>query len=126
MQEEGIVSVWIGEAASAEDFEQATTVSFSEDGEFLGSKFSQSLNIGYFDSGLIEAEYREAPCGSLQELLHDVSYAAQILRQFGTEVFEKRPNCFLLLYNYRFGGPAAFMENGVTLHFLGLATYNAC
>jgi hypothetical protein len=69
MEEEGIVSVWIGEAATAEDFEQATSVSFSEDGDFLGSKFSQALNIGYFDSGLIEAEYREAPCGSLKELV---------------------------------------------------------
>ena len=125
MEEEGIVSVWIGEAQSAADFGGATAVSFSEGGDFLGSEFSRAFQIGYYDGGLTEAEYRGSPCNSIRELLGEVSYARQILPQLEKYPFRGAPNCFVLLYDYRFSRAGAFQGDGINLGFLGTATYKA-
>jgi hypothetical protein len=123
METEGIVSAWIGVAKSAQDFARATAVSFSEDGDFLGSKFGQALSIGYYDSSLMEAAYRGRPCDTLRELLQGISYADQILPQLEASGDERGSNCFVLLYNYQYCGALTLQEEGLTLRFLGLATF---
>jgi hypothetical protein len=124
MDEDGIVSVWIGTAASIKLFEEALEVSFSGDGDFLGSPFSRAMGIGYYDEGLKEADYREASTRRLSELLQGVSYADLVVPRLSSLLSsEIEANCFVLLYNYRHMGPRTWNAEGVSLQYLGAVAY---
>jgi hypothetical protein len=124
MDEDGVVSLWIGTAVSEAALERALDVSFSEEGDFLGSEFSRVLNLGYYDSGLLEAEYRPEDTTSLRELLRGVSFEAQIVPTLERQTeFDEQVNCFVLLYNHRFSGKNVFFASGVNLRFIGTANY---
>lgn len=57
MDSDGIVSLWIGSAASRAAFDRALHADFSPDGDFLGSEFGRGFRVGYYDDVLREAEY---------------------------------------------------------------------
>lgn len=49
----------LGSAASEDEFFEALTISFSKDGDFLGSPFGTAFGIGSYDDATREAEYWE-------------------------------------------------------------------
>jgi hypothetical protein len=123
MEEEGTVAVWIGRCSSRESFEAVMEVSFSDDGDFLGSSFSREVRVEYFDSGLLEAGALDVPCSTLEDLLGGISYEEQVLPQLKGTASTPPWNCFVLLYSYRIDGSPKFSAAGVDLEFVGNATY---
>lgn len=124
MNEDGIVSLWIGSAVSRDAFDDALAVKFSDDGDFLGSRFSRAFGIGYYDEGLIEADYHDVPAKSLEELLKGVSYADVVVPRF----LRANPdaimaNSFVLLYNFRHAGPQTWNSHGLSLRHIGAVEY---
>lgn len=126
MEQDGVVSLWIGNAASSEELDNALLVSFSEDGDFLGSPFSRALQLGYYDAGVVEVGFRENGCNRLKDLLMGASYLDQILPELERKAkLTNAVNCFVLLYNCRFEGDAAFSWKGISLTFIGTAEYDS-
>jgi hypothetical protein len=124
MNEDGTVSLWLGNAPSREAFDEALDVQFSEDGDFLGSRFSRAFNIGYYDEGLKEAEYREQPATDLQALLEGVSYADVVIPRFLTAISAPiAANCFVLLYDYRHVAPHDWAADGSVFRYAGSVKY---
>jgi Immunity protein 22 len=124
MEEDGIVSLWIGTAKSEAPFNAAQEVSFSEDGDFLGSEFSRAFGIEYYYDGLKEAAYRENSSSRLDELLRGASYDAAIVNRFESiGRIDEQVNCIILLYNYRHAGPTEFKTDGLSLRYFGAVNY---
>lgn len=120
MEEEGTVSLWLGTATSRGALEEAMEVTFSEDGDFLGSPFSRAFGIEYYDEGLREAEYFDQPSGNLEALLKGASYDNVIIERFhklGTP--QGRFNCAVLLHNYRHNGRQDWKTDKIHLEFAG-------
>ena len=124
MNEVGAVSAWVGNASSGEVFDSAHSVSFSDDGDFLGSAFSRAFNIGYYDEGFREAGYRDIPARNLTDLLEGASYPEVVIpRLQGGLPGPLVANCFVLLYDYRHAGPHSWTGEGLFLGFIGTAAY---
>ena len=124
MEEENIVSLWLGTASEVAALESALEVSFSEDGDFLGSEFSRKLRIAHYDSAVTEAEFVPKHADSLRDLLKGVSYSDQILPHFERMVeLPSDTNCFVLLYNFRFSGDPTFKTPSLKLTFVGTCSY---
>ena len=57
MQKEGFVSLWVGNVDSSEELEKLLKITYTEDGDFIPSKFAQSLGIERYDDAVREAEF---------------------------------------------------------------------
>ena len=82
MGEQGAVSLFLGTAASAGAFWSAVEVQYSEDGDFLGSRFSRAFGIDFFDEDYHEAEFYDEPPESLAGFLAGASYDSSIIPLF--------------------------------------------
>lgn len=129
MEKEGIVSVWIGRASSEEAFWNALDVSFSDDGDFLGSDFSRALGIGYYEDSTREAAFLQEPISDIEGFMAGISYEEILLPKLKAAgaVVSPGDNCFVLLYNIQFEGPAkrgvSHRLDGLDLRFLGSFRY---
>jgi hypothetical protein len=124
MTVEGMVSLWLGNAGTKDAFSEVLRVEFSEDGDFLGSKFSRGFGVGYYDEGLKESAYRGLACHDLSDLLTGVSYADVIIPRLQGIIREKpKANCFVLLYDQEHNGPETWTGDGVSLTFAGAVSY---
>src|SRR5215831_20431985 len=107
MEEEGVVSLWIGTAASEPSLDALVMTSYSDDGDFLGSEFSRAFEIAFYDEGTLEAECRGTSTRHIGELLKGASYDDVIIPRFATVgALDRDANCAILLYNYRHAGQA--------------------
>jgi hypothetical protein len=123
MNEDGVVSLWVG-MASKEAFDASLKVSFSEDGDFLGSKWSRAFGIRYYDEGVKEAVRRDSPTRRLDELLRGVSYEDVVIPRFESIAkLEDEVNCCVLLYNCRHHGRAEWTSDDLVLRFVGTVSY---
>lgn len=122
---DNVVSIWFGSAPSEAEYLEALDVSFSDDGNFLGSHLSNALGVGYYEDSTREALCRAPGTYTTEELLDGVSYQDEVLQALGKEHSPAEgENCALLLYNYRFDGPAAPAAfDGVTMRFVASVTY---
>lgn len=124
MEEEGTVSLWLGDASSREAFEAALAVTFSADGDSLGSPFSRAFRVDHHDEGLGEAEYFDEASRDLAQLLKGASYDDVVIERFQRQVPAVEPaNCVVLLFNYRHEQPVTWTGTGVSFRFLGSVTY---
>src|SRR6188508_1462430 len=105
---DGIVSLWVGSATSREAFDRALFVSFSPDGEFIGSEFSINFGIDYYDDVQREASYFPSPPRHVADLLSGSSYADIIIPRVLRLSASLAPgdNCVVLLYSFHYGGAA--------------------
>jgi len=126
MELEGVVSLWTGQLKSASVLRRVLKVEFSPDGDFLGSEFSRAFGVEYYEDVSTESEYFEHPPGTLAGLLADCSYEAVILPLFLSSATAPQAvdNCAILIYDYQYSGSVPYwVENGVSLRFLGHVRY---
>ena len=126
MEENGVVSLWLGEAESEDLFWCSLDVAFSDDGDFLGSSFSRAFGVDYYDDALREAEYVGERAASLRSLLAQASYGDTIDFRFEMAAIElgKQANCLVLLFDYRHRPPPAeAVVPGVRFRFAGVVPY---
>jgi hypothetical protein len=127
MQEDGIVSLWIGDADSAQLLEAYMTIGFTEDGDLIPSTFATEFDIDYYDEDFREATHRETAERFLSDLLRGSSYADVIAPKFTTLCGNSIPqlaNAKVLLYNFNYmGGSKAVTIGPVRLRYVGAVTY---
>jgi hypothetical protein len=104
MEEQGIVSLWLGKAKSSDDLEEALQVFYSEDGDFNGSEFTRGFQIEFYDENFKESEFYEESKDSLMSLLEGFSYDRIIIPRFSdaVESIKENFNTVMLLYNFRY------------------------
>lgn len=127
MQEDGVVSVWIGTADSRATWDWVIDTSSSEDGRSLGSEFCRGFDIAHCDDDYREAQFHQRGRSNLEMLLRGVSYDDQVIP--AVERLEHgvtdADNCFILLYNYRHVGRKTEWDgHGVRLRFVGTVNYD--
>ena len=103
MEKQGMVSLWLGRISSETELDELMNVNYSEDGDFVPSKFAQCFSITRYDDATREAEFYEKPQESIEGLLEGFSYDDCIIpkyKEFPIERELTEYNCVILLYNY--------------------------
>ena len=127
MEQEGFVSLWVGNVQSSEELDRLLTVSYSDEGDFIPSIFAKHFEVRRYDDAVREAEYYEEASKDLNQLLEGFSYDDEIAPKFNTLVQEELPNginAVILLYNFRYTGEiveATIQSN--YLRYLGTVEY---
>lgn len=107
MEQEGFVSLWVGNVQSSEEMDRLLTVSYSDEGDFIPSIFAKHFEVRRYDDAVREAEYYEEASNDLNQLLEGFSYDDEITPKFNTLVQEELPNdinAVILLYNFKYTG----------------------
>lgn len=127
MEEEGIVSLWVGNALTLEALEEYITPRYGDSGERIPPVFAEDFSLGRFDDDLREAEVIDEPAESLQKLLEGFSYDEIIVPRFvdayGDQI-SPPANAVVLLYDYSHEPNAARHRNSpVVLRYVGSVSY---
>lgn len=101
-EQTGVVSLWLGDFASAEEFEDYFAEQIGDDDQTPINRFAAETGLNFYDIGFQEADFNEAGQLDVSEFLKRFSYsssfieeAAQAARAAGHE----RANTIVLLYN---------------------------
>ena len=114
----------MGMTISQGAFESTLKAAFSDDGDFLGSPFSNAFGIGYYDEGLKETACCDSPTRRLRDLLNGVSYDSVIIDRFESLArLDTDVNCAVLIYDHRHEGLVEWFLNGVSMTFFGAVRY---
>lgn len=118
------VSLWVGQAESAEALESYLRTQYTEDGDIVLSPFAKDFGIRCFDEDLCEAEFQPVPSSRIRDLLKGHSYDDVLIPRIVDITGEHLPqpvNAVVLLYKFKYDGDArvhSTVEN-VRLHFVG-------
>jgi len=127
MEEQGVVSLWVGVAASAEALEDYVACDSYEAGELVDPAFAKDFHLEPWDEDFREARYIPNATRDLTALLGPLSYADIILPRFDQVHRGPLPepaNAVVLLYNYRHSGSIVQGgSGGVRLSYVGLVSY---
>lgn len=127
MEQEGFVSLWVGQVKSSEELDRLLRVSYSEEGDFIPSMFANNFNFYRYDDSVRESEYYEEETSDLSRLLKGFSYDDEIIPKFIDLVqgeFPSDVNAVILIYNFRYTGE--IVESKIRsnhLKFLGVVEY---
>lgn len=122
MEQEGYVSLWVGNFSSKQDFENYLHIAYDEDGGALLSIFQPDFEIEYYDLDFREVEFFDNPISSIQELLRGCSYDETIIPKFRSmigEAVHSHVNSMMLLYNFKYEG----QPSSQAMTYLGAVTY---
>jgi hypothetical protein len=126
MQEEGVVSLWVGHVNSEEALDAYLLTRYSEDGDLIPSPFARDFRTGYYDEDFREAQYYESPSRSIRELLRGFSYDDVIIPKFVQlfgELLAEEVNAVVCLYNFRHeGGVEPATGGAARLQYMGAIT----
>ncbi|WP_053365750.1 immunity 22 family protein [Bacillus sp. FJAT-27245] len=127
MEQEGCVSLWVGEFGSSEKFRDYLFIEYDEDGEAIPSNFEKDFSIEYYDEDFREVVYHQQPHSSLNQLVAGASFEEVIIPKF-QEMFAKnapeKANAVVLLYNFHYNSTIKTAQSGLgTLHYIGAVQY---
>lgn len=127
MQKEGFVSLWVGNVNSSEELEKLLKITYTEDGDFIPSKFAQSFGIERYDDAVREAEFYDEGDNLLSRLLDGFSYDDVIIPKFlmfCSDILQKKYNVVVLLYNFKYeGNNKEITINKSVFEFFGSVEY---
>ncbi|MCP1161275.1 immunity 22 family protein [Bacillus infantis] len=109
MEQEGYVSLWVGEFKSDKDLQNYLSISYNQDGDAIPSKFEKDFNIDYYDEDFREAEYFDREQNKLPILLEGCSYDNIVIPNFVEthgEILSYIVNSIILLYNFQYSEKA--------------------
>lgn len=121
------VSIWTANA----DLHQSTlreilTPTYSDDGESLGSEFSNAFSLGFIDDDFIEADIVE-PTKHLEEAVEDFSYDSEIIDEIkkkNTSPLSEKINTIIAVYDYAYEGKTTMSKlRGVEFTYRGQFEY---
>lgn len=101
------VSIWVAHTNWDDSIlREVLSPSYSEDGDFLGSEFTNTFTLGYIDDDKIEAETIE-PTTSFADAIDGFSYDTDILNDMKIKknLSNDTPiDTIVLIYDYEFNG----------------------
>lgn len=127
MRKEDSVSLWLGVVESEQSLGDFKRVSYSEDGDFLGSPFTHAFKLDYYDEDF--CEIAQVPAGKdFSQLLMGCSYDEVVIPRFaeafgGAEI-PAGANALILLYNFDYDGSVREVRtNGAEFKYIGSVGY---
>jgi hypothetical protein len=128
VEKEGIVSIWLGISDSIKELQEYLQVYYSNEVDFINSKFEKDFNIQCFDEDLREINYLEQCSASFSIILSQHSYSQSIISnyidKFGDEL-DKKYNSIILLYDFDYmGSVKEASHEGLVIKFIGTVEYN--
>ncbi len=114
MDKENVVSIWIGNFKSENEFAEFVKEQYDDEGDLLPSTFMKMFRIDYIDSDSQEILFQE---NLSKEDLLQASYAETFINKMGNI----SGNSIVLLYDFCYTGQVKEAEN---LYFIGTFDYN--
>lgn len=99
------VSLWLGKFSTSDEFSEYVEIDFSEDGDYIKSKFQEDFGIMEYTSDLMEKDWLSGHCDDLESLLSGFSYDYQIIPEFQKIICKEKLinyNSILLLYDFEY------------------------
>ncbi|WP_338753664.1 immunity 22 family protein [Bacillus sp. FJAT-52991] len=128
MEENNMVSVWIGRAEDEEKVDALMDYVYDEDGDAIPPEFLQFSGIDdiYIDEDFVEVSFQEST-HSLTSLLEEHSYSnyflPELLQRFDDQLTEK-VNIALLIYHFEFNGAVSDVTlDGIQMFYLGAVPF---
>ncbi|MGA3828094.1 immunity 22 family protein [Pseudomonas chlororaphis] len=102
------VSIWVANTGwDIPTLQQATTPSYSEDGDFLGSDFTKAFALDFIDDDLMEADKVEIT-SSLPDAVEGFSYDSEISKSINRQPTKIPPiDTVILVYELQYSGALA-------------------
>jgi hypothetical protein len=127
MSDKQKVCMWVGEASSKEALDRCLQPDYTEDGDFLPSRFESALKITHADMGRREVSLLAEAQKDVSVLLEGNSYSDQIIPQFvrmNGATLNDSVNAVVLFYECD-QKPAFdfYRTDDVFLRFFGAAEY---
>ncbi|MFB6469006.1 immunity 22 family protein [Cytobacillus sp. Hz8] len=105
MEEQGMVSIWLGNIKTQNQLEKYVNLTYDEEGESVPSKFYGDFNIDMdeIDEDFIEKVVIEEKSDNISVLLEGCSYEEIILPKVKEYVaLNKLYNAVILIYNFEY------------------------
>ena len=118
------VSLWLGNFASQEEFQEYFKISYKEDGDSVSSEFEIDFHLSYYDRDLVEKDWVDVPENNIDVLLEGFSYDEEIIMQFPK--ISSTYNTIVLIYDFDYSKEELKVSNNGsgTLEFIGIAEYD--
>ncbi|QKV67149.1 immunity 22 family protein [Pseudomonas sp. 43A] len=127
MSNKKTVSIWTANA----DWQQSTlreivTPAYSDDGESLGSEFSNAFSLGFIDDDFIETDIVK-PTKNLEKAIEDFSYDSDIIAEIkkkNLSISPEKTNTIIAIYNCAYKGKTtASILRGIEFTYRGQFEY---
>ncbi len=126
MQKDGVVSIWTANTQWSDDeLREITASKYSDDGDYLGSAFTNALSLDYIDDDFLEAETL-AKTDSITDALKGFSYDSKIINEISQKNIElsNAIDTIILIYNYEYDGKIkSCAVSNQNFFFLGSFSY---
>ena len=76
------VSLWLGNFASQEEFQEYFKITYKEDGNSVSSEFETDFHLSYYDRDLVEKDWVDVSENNIDVLLEGFSYDEEIIMKF--------------------------------------------
>ncbi|WDH20651.1 immunity 22 family protein [Pseudomonas chlororaphis] len=119
------VSIWVANTGwDIPTLQQATTPSYSEDGEYLGSDFTRAFALDFIDDDLMEADKVEIT-SSLPDAIEGFSYDSEISNSINRNPTKIPPtDTVILIYELQYSGtPTRSLIKGKEFIYSGCFEY---
>lgn len=118
------VSLWLGNFASQEEFQEYFKISNKEDGDSISSEFETDFHLSYYDRDLVEKDWVDVSENNIDVLLEGFSYDEEIIMQFPK--ISTTYNTIVLIYDFDYSKEGLKVSNNGsgTLEFIGIAEYD--
>ena len=118
------VSLWLGNFASQEEFQEYFKISNEEDGDSVSSEFETDFHLSYYDRDLVEKDWVDVSENNIDVLLEGFSYDEEIIMQFPK--ISSTYNTIVLIYDFDYSKEGLKVSNNGsgTLEFIGIAEYD--
>jgi hypothetical protein len=127
MSNKKTVSIWTANANCQQStLREIVTPAYSDDGESLGSEFSNAFSLGFIDDEFIEADIVE-PTKNLEKAIEDFSYDSDIIAEIKKKNLSTLPekiNTVIAIYDCAYKGKTtASILRGIEFTYRGQFEY---
>ena len=118
------VSLWLGNFASQEEFQEYFKITYKEDENSVSSEFETDFHLSYYDRDLVEKDWVNVSENNIDVLLEGFSYDEEIIMKFPKIL--STYNTIVLIYDFDYSKEGLKVSNNGsgTLQFIGIAEYD--
>ncbi|MCU7251613.1 immunity 22 family protein [Pseudomonas koreensis] len=121
------LSIWTADSNwQPSTLREIMTPAYSDDGDSLGSEFTNAFSLGFIDDDLVEADSIE-PTNYLEKAIEDFSYDFDIssdIKRKNTPPLSEKINTVIVVYDFAYGGTTtASIVRGVEVTYRGQFEY---
>lgn len=116
MRKENLVSIWVGNFNSEDDFDEYIGENYDEDGDMVPSIFMNDFEMGHIDHDFQESEFFDKKL--TKDDIVDFSYAETFIDKINEA--NLMGNAIILLYDFEYSGEVQTKNN---VNYIGAYDY---